>query len=221
MNDAHREPAAEATTSHDPGATDGGRRALNPERRDRVLEAAAEALLERGFADTRIADIAERAGMSPGHVMYYFESKERILLDALRHKEERLFYSEVEAGADADSWSRLERWIDRSVPTGRGDEQWSLWLELWVRAVHDPQIAGMLEERDARWTSTLRGVVEDGVRSGSFREVDVERFVDRLSALITGWAVAITAGSPGVDRARAVADCLDLAVEALSTDRDG
>src|SRR4051812_41030757 len=166
--------------SRDAAPSDDHRRALNPERRERVLEAAADALLERGFADTRISDIAERAGMSPGHVMYYFESKERILLDALSQREERLFYAQVEARGDMAPLPRLERWIDRSIPTGRGDEQWSLWLELWARAVHDARIADMLEERDARWTSTLRDILEDGVRRGSFRAVDVDRFVDRL-----------------------------------------
>jgi AcrR family transcriptional regulator len=207
-----------AMASRDAPPSDEHRRALNPERRERVLEAAADALLERGFADTRISDIAERAGMSPGHVMYYFESKERILLDALRQREERLFYAQVEARGDVAPWPRLERWIDRSIPTGRGDEQWSLWLELWVRAVHDPRIADMLEERDARWTSTFRDVVDDGVRAGAFRAVDTDRFIDRLTALITGWAVTITAGAPGADRERAVGDCTALAIDALSPD---
>ncbi len=197
-------------------ASDGANRALNPQRRARVLEAAAQALLQRGFAETRIADIAERAGMSPGHVMYYFASKEQLLLEALRFREEALFYTEIAGVPEgAGAWERLERWIERSIPSGPGDEQWSLWLELWARAVHDPQIAGMLDERDQRWTSALREILDDGLGAGVFRSADPARFVDRLSALITGWAVPITAGAPGIDRGAAVEDCFDLAAAEL------
>jgi AcrR family transcriptional regulator len=181
-----------------------------------VLEAAAAALRERGFADTRVADIAERAGMSAGHVMYYFDSKEALLLEALRHTEEGSFYADLEeVGGETDAWYRLRRWIDRSIPRAAGDDQWSLWLELWARAVHDPRIATMLQERDDRWTSTLRAIVADGIASGSFRCDDPDAFIDRLSALITGWAVPITSGSPNVERDAAVADCTDLAADAL------
>ena len=185
-----------------------------------MLEAAAAALRERGFSETRVADIADRAGMSPGHVMYYFDSKEALLLEALRHTEEGSFYAEMEEVGDASgAWYRLRRWIDRSIPRAAGDEQWSLWLELWARAVHDPRIATMLQERDDRWTSTLRAILADGIQSGSFSCDEPEAFVDRLSALITGWAIPITAGSPNVDRDAAVADCTDLAADALTPRR--
>jgi AcrR family transcriptional regulator len=211
--------ADERAGSSEPAAGDGGQRGLNPERRARVLEAAAAALRERGFAETRVADIAERAGMSPGHVMYYFASKEDLLLEALRHTEEGLFYAEVgNVDEGASDWFRIERWIERSIPAAAGDEQWSLWLELWTRAVHDPRIAAMLQERDDRWTSTLRAIVADGIERGSFRCARPDAFVDRLSALITGWAIPLTVGSPGSDRAAAVADCLDLAASELQAD---
>jgi AcrR family transcriptional regulator len=214
-------PSEEPGGSRESPAGDGAQRGLNPERRARVLEAAAAALRERGFADTRVADIAERAGMSPGHVMYYFASKEDLLLEALRHTEEGLFYAEVgNVEEGASDWFRMERWIDRSIPAAAGDEQWSLWLELWTRAVHDRRIAAMLQERDDRWTSTLRAIVADGIEHGVFRCERPDAFVDRLSALITGWAIPLTVGSPGADRAAAVADCRDLAAAELHADGD-
>ena len=37
-------------------------------------------ITDRGLAETRISDIAERAGVSPGLILYYFESKDRLLV---------------------------------------------------------------------------------------------------------------------------------------------
>ncbi|HEY9010459.1 MAG TPA: TetR/AcrR family transcriptional regulator, partial [Devosia sp.] len=46
---------------------------------DEVLDAALELFIEQGFAQTRVDDIARRAGISKGAVYLYFASKEKIL----------------------------------------------------------------------------------------------------------------------------------------------
>ncbi len=55
------------------------------QRRAQMLAAALEVISERGFADTRIADVAERAGVSPALVIYYFKTKDQLLTEAIRH----------------------------------------------------------------------------------------------------------------------------------------
>ena len=48
-------------------------------RPDEVLDAALALFIEKGFAATRVEDIATRAGLSKGAVYLYFPSKEAIL----------------------------------------------------------------------------------------------------------------------------------------------
>ena len=60
-----------------------------------MLRAAAELICERGFGDTRIADVAKRAGVSSALVIYYFGTRDRLLVDALRYSEES-FYDAAE-----------------------------------------------------------------------------------------------------------------------------
>ncbi len=48
-------------------------------RPDEVLDAALDLFIEKGFAATRVEDIAARAGISKGAVYLYFPSKEKIL----------------------------------------------------------------------------------------------------------------------------------------------
>lgn len=55
-------------------------RTADPNRRADILAAARATFLERGFIQTRIADIAARAGIAPGTVYLYFASKEAIVL---------------------------------------------------------------------------------------------------------------------------------------------
>ena len=60
-----------------------------------MLVAAAHLIAERGFSETRIADVAERVGASPALVIYYFGTKDSLLTEALRWSE-RAFYDAVE-----------------------------------------------------------------------------------------------------------------------------
>ncbi len=63
-------------------------------RRPQILAAAAEVIAERGVAATRIADVAERSGVSPPAVLYWFDSKEKLLAEALTADDDR-FYEEL------------------------------------------------------------------------------------------------------------------------------
>jgi AcrR family transcriptional regulator len=53
-------------------------------RPDEVLDAALDLFIEQGFAQTRVDDIAKRAGISKGAVYLYFPSKEAILEGLVR-----------------------------------------------------------------------------------------------------------------------------------------
>jgi AcrR family transcriptional regulator len=53
-------------------------------RPDEVLDAALDLFIQKGFAATRVEDIATRAGISKGSVYLYFESKEKIIEGLVR-----------------------------------------------------------------------------------------------------------------------------------------
>src|SRR5258708_25943992 len=66
----------------------GGALGTADHRREQMLRAALEVIAERGYADTRIADVAERAGVSPALVIYYFKTKDQLLTAAIRYYED-------------------------------------------------------------------------------------------------------------------------------------
>ncbi len=68
-------------------------------RKPQIVAAAAEVLYERGLFDTRIGDIAQRAGTSSPTILYYFESKDRLLEEAVEYAD-REFYERLSGGQD-------------------------------------------------------------------------------------------------------------------------
>jgi AcrR family transcriptional regulator len=177
-------------------------RSKSEERRQRVLEAALAAITERGIPDTRMTDIAARAGMSPGHVLYYFRSKGHILAEVLRWNEDR-FHERLQAklAKSTTGRERLLHLIRESVPTGRGDPHWLLWLEVWAMSPHHRELLEDQDLQERRFQDLLAVVVAEGQASGEFDpSLDATDAAVRLSALIDGLAIQVAMGSPGIDR---------------------
>jgi TetR/AcrR family transcriptional regulator, fatty acid metabolism regulator protein len=55
----------------------------DPEKYQRILEAAVDVIAERGFFSARVSDIANRAGVADGTIYLYFKNKEQILMAAI------------------------------------------------------------------------------------------------------------------------------------------
>ncbi|HLQ61718.1 MAG TPA: TetR/AcrR family transcriptional regulator [Candidatus Acidoferrales bacterium] len=53
--------------------------------RDQIVRAAAESLLEDGYAGTSVRSIASRAGVALGNLQYYFPTKSELLVEAWRY----------------------------------------------------------------------------------------------------------------------------------------
>ena len=182
-------------------------------RKPQIISAAAEVLYERGLFDTRIGDIAERAGTSAPTILYYFESKDRLLEEAV-DQTDREFYERLTEGQ-----ARHERAGDKLVhlieetslgPGGLSD--WTLWMEIWVRARRDPAVRDSYFRLDRRQRKLIADIVREGQQEGEFdRDADPDEFALALSGLMDGLGVQVTLGQPDVTPERMVERCLALA----------
>jgi AcrR family transcriptional regulator len=80
--------------------------------RARILAASRALFAERGFVACRVADVARRAGMSPGNVYWHFDSKEAILRAILAEGFEHL---EAMTAGVADEYGPARRKLDLLV----------------------------------------------------------------------------------------------------------
>jgi AcrR family transcriptional regulator len=186
-------------------------------RKPQIISAAAEVLYERGLFDTRIGDIAERAGTSAPTILYYFESKDRLLEEAV-DQTDRDFYERLTEGQ-----ARLQGASDKLVhlieetslgPGGLSD--WTLWMEMWVRARRDPGVRDAYFRLDRRQRKLIADIVREGQKEGTFDTgADPDEFALALSGLMDGLGVQVTLAQPDVTPERMVERCLALASSEL------
>jgi AcrR family transcriptional regulator len=158
-----------------------------PERLEQILDAACRAILDRGFPATRIADIAAAAGVSTGTVHYYYATKDEVLVAALTRASERLF-ARIEDPGDAPATEQLARLLAVSVPyPGPARDEYVLWLELWLRVLHQPELLARGEALSARWRGYFHDVVRRGIEMGEFAPAAApDEVAERLVAFVDG-----------------------------------
>ena len=188
-------------------------------RRDQMLAAAATLIAERGFSDTRIADVAERVGASPALVIYYFGTKDSLLTEALRWSE-RSFYAATEEmlRSTTSLRKRLEILVEWTlVPDNQtaltGD--WGLWFDLWAQAFRHAEVKKDRAELDRQWRDLIARVVQAGIDAEEIGRVDVETFAIMWGALLDGLVVQVALDDPVVDVERARKVALDVAYQEL------
>ncbi len=194
---------------------------MTQERRRQILEAAAGVIAERGACEARIADVAERIGISPALILYYFPSKDALLAEAIAHRD-RQFFDEisVEIEGIGDAIEQLELLIAASCPPAAGldrnDNEWQLWLETWSRSRHVPDLAAERRRMDEALREAIAGIVERGIEQGSMRHGDPASFSVMLSSLIDGLAIQVLLQDPRVDSETMRSICLEVAKRELS-----
>jgi AcrR family transcriptional regulator len=172
-------------------------------RKEQMLRAALEVICERGYPDTRIADVAERAGISPALVIYYFKTKDQLLTEAIRYSEDSWYADGQQRLASLpSSAARLEEIVAMTCLPEDDPEphiSWLLWLDFWAQAARNAEVADLRRKSDERWRATIAGLVQAGQQAGEFRDVDAADFAVLLSALLDGFAIQIALADPVVD----------------------
>ncbi len=184
------------------------RREKGRAREEAVLRAATQAIADLGLANVRVSDIAERAGIGPGHLTYYFPSKDDLLMQAIRWSEQR-FHDQVdtEISGIVDPWERLMKLIDLAAADGPGDPFWALWFEVWAKAGTDPAVAEGGRELEAWWRRSLGDTIRYGRDRGAFRASAVEDAVVSLGALVDGLSVQLALGQGDLTKPKLLELC--------------
>jgi AcrR family transcriptional regulator len=188
------------------------------ETRRRILEVAAEAFADRGYAGTSLNDLLRASGVTKGGFYFHYPSKEALALATLRHKQEQWagvvmaavmrrsraveqLDAMVQALCDLHEQDRACRAINR-LCTELGDEH--------------PELRPQLGTQLTTWMDMVASVIRKGQDEGDIRpdvdpgiaaEIAVESFIglETVSEALTGRA----------DLRRRANDFLDLWLTAI------
>jgi AcrR family transcriptional regulator len=140
--------------------------------KDRIIEAAYQALVKQGYHETSMKDIAAEAGVAPGLAHYYFASKEDLLVAAIEHACEPAIQAWEQAGVsltgplpeDADPLAFARMGFELAKQELKSYRSlFVLTFDMFGVGIHNPRIAAavrtFIDERRAFIARITQGVI--------------------------------------------------------------
>jgi len=177
------------------------RRQTVDERRAEILETTCEVVIERGFAATRIADVANKLGVSTGLIHYHFDNKQLLLAEAFKFAARKdMARVEGEIAGAPSALAKLDRIFALYAPE-QDDYAWMLWIDSWGEALRNPAMQAISQELDLQSKQQLEAIINEGVGAKEFTCADPDGTAWRLSALADGLAIQVAAHGGLISRA--------------------
>ena len=163
-------------------------------RRKEIALATLEIFSEKGFEATSMSQIAKLAGIGKGTIYEYFESKEELILSAIKAWVETV-QSEVEKQIEGigDPVERLRRYAHSSMTAFASDKRvirlFMAMFEIVLRDEESYSQSDLIRETMQGFCRTIADIIRDGVSQGTFRpevSVDAEKIAVNLLAYLDG-----------------------------------
>lgn len=160
--------------------------------REQIVRAAAESLLENGYAGTTVRSIAARAGIAIGNLQYYFPSKSELLVEAWRYLTARSV-DELRTSLNrlTDPLEVLQAGVESIWATLRslGDMQLAA-FDLMVQAPRAERLQAYLPELFTRYRELIQEQIDRLERDGRVRlTVDREVVVPLVLNTVLGFGL--------------------------------
>jgi AcrR family transcriptional regulator len=178
---------------------------LDGEKAQRIIEAMRASVATRGAAGSTFDHVAREAGVSRGLLHYYFGSKERLLVEVVRHDCETRIEAMDErisrAGTVDDIIAALVLGLEEFIEGEPSSP--AVIYELLSASRHSDEIRAELAELYRRWRADLADALRAKERDGVVRlEADPEAVASMLFALGDGFGIQVLS-DPDWDRTKA------------------
>ena len=140
-------------------------------RRRAIFNATVGLILDKGFPETSMREIAEAAGMGKSSLYDYFKTKDEILLFVVEEEGAALLQqAQAIAGMNAPPEERLKRMMQMHLAFMQANGNLLLRLNAEMQRL-GPESQRRIQERRYVYQDLVASIVEEGIAQGCFRPV--------------------------------------------------
>jgi AcrR family transcriptional regulator len=140
------------------------------DRREQIMEAALRVFSKKGYADASNKDIAHEAGITPGLIYHYFESKEALLKAIYQDRSPVNVVYSMPDKILALPLEEFFRFVVKQMLTSVEDERFLPLLKLYLpEAIYHPELAPFMTAIIAQGSQFMEGYLAAKMESGELR----------------------------------------------------
>ena len=141
-------------------------------KRKEIFDIASGLFLDRGFNETSMKDIAAKTGMGKSTIYDYFKNKDAIILYFLEEEMKLLNEdSRLIVESKNDEYSKLRLLIQKRIEFYKNKRSIALLLIYQAQKLSNKSVMKWMSRRE-EYIKILQSVIEEGIESGLFRQVN-------------------------------------------------
>ena len=162
--------------------------------RVKFAEAAMRLIARHGIEGVTMRAVAAEAGLSYGSLFHYFDSKDNLLMHAVRHLTSLQTARVNEYTSQYSGLKALEHLLcDDAIVNESSRDSWTVWLTFQYKVALDTSFADVHAEMIGGWLERIRSLLADALEAGEIsRDLDVE------SEAMAVWAYSSGVGQLGL-----------------------
>lgn len=134
-----------------------------------ILEAARRRLVEQGYANLNVRDIARDAGVNHALIGYHFNGKQQLVLAVLDEANTRLLERQArmygDSGSASQKWRQACEFYEEDLQSGFVQ----LLMELMGASFHDEALRREFTPRLLAWQGLIEGAVEQFIADSGLK----------------------------------------------------
>ena len=145
--------------------------------KEQILEAAMKVFVRSGYAQTRMEDIAEVAGLSKGAIYHHYQSKKELFLSLIDYWEEYFFFKVFfNKNSSSKKAEELLKDITYDIVETFKERKYILLaeLEFWSLANHDEDIRIKTATLYVKLLKLIKTIINKGIRENDFKKLNVD-----------------------------------------------
>ena len=158
-------------------------------RRQQIIEATITVIGRKGYAGTRLADVAKQAKVSYGVVGFYFNTKDELLLATLQYlaDEYTRVWKDAVAKAGNSPTERLRAIIEADFSRKIASEKKiAVWYAFWSEARPRPGYRKLCAQLYNDYYWQVRTIVQELIEQGGYSDLDAHQVTVALNAMTDG-----------------------------------
>lgn len=152
-----------------------------------ILSVAESLFAVKGYEGTSVREIANAADVNVSMISYYFGSKEELFYNLIKNRAEQNsdYLDKLKEDKSISSWEKLEKVIDRYVDVMFRQRSFHLIYNRQISFEQNEKFTKLLIEIKKRRHDMLVKILEEGVRQGTFHEVDKLMAITTITGVIS------------------------------------
>jgi AcrR family transcriptional regulator len=193
------------------------RKDVSEERRNQIMEAAEEVFNAKGLSKSRMEDIAEKTGLSKGTLYLYFKSKDNLIIAIFDRIFGGLFKKDKPQSIEKFSAvESIRNFTDEAIKDYlRVLYMFPVAYEFLALAFRNGTVQKALKRYFNDYMEELVPIIQIGVDSGEFRQVDPNEVALAVGAIIEGTILLWVYDKSRVDPKTHIRSGIDLLIEGI------